>query len=403
MRKISLLTFCAFLAQGVNAQSVIPLPDVYLDNGLAPITTGVPFLLINADARSAGMGDMGVATSPDAFSQQHNAAKYVFSEKQQGFAISYTPYMASVATDISLAQLNYFNKVNDRVAFAGSFRYFGMGDIQLMESYNSNPVPVSPNELALDVSGSLKLSDHYSMAVTMRYINSNLKLPNDSESGAASAVAVDISGFYQSEIMRNNGFDGRLKAGFAIQNMGPKIKYSDDIMSENFLPTNLKLGVGYDFILDQYNRISAYGEITKLLVPSHQYPTFIDRNGNGERDSDEPINWHQQEYREKGWFSGMFSSFGDAPGGFSEELKEYTWSLGGEYVYQDSFAFRLGYFHESEMKGGRQFATLGAGFKYNIVNIDVSYLFATGAAQNPLENTLRFSLTFNFGKNNNYR
>ncbi|WP_177761064.1 type IX secretion system outer membrane channel protein PorV [Flavobacterium sp. I3-2] len=395
MRKISILSFCAILGQGVYAQQEIPLPDLY--NPV--ITTGVPFLLINADARSAGMGDMGVATSPDAFSQQHNAAKYAFSEKQQGFAISYTPYMASVASDISLAQLNYFNKVNDRMAFAGSFRYFGLGDIDLMESFGSNVVKVSPNELALDVSGSLKLSETFSGAVTLRYINSNLKIPTGNESGSASAVAVDIAGYYQSEVMRNNNFDGRLRAGFAIQNIGPKIKYTDDIQSENFLPTNLRLGAGYDFILDQYNKISAYGEVTKLMVPSHQYPTYIDANNNGVQDANEPTNFHRNEYNEKGWFGGMFSSFGDAPGGFSEEMKEFTWALGGEYWYQDSFAFRLGYFHESEMKGARQYATLGAGFRYNIVNIDVSYLFATGAAQNPLENSLRFSLTFNFGKN----
>lgn len=400
MRKISILSFCAILGQGVYAQKEITLPDLYLSQGMAPITTGVPFLLINADARSAGMGDMGVATSPDAFSQQHNAAKYAFSEKQQGFAISYTPYMASIASDISLAQLNYFNKLNERSAVAASFRYFGMGDIELMESFGANPVIVSPNELALDASWSLKLSETFSGAVTLRYINSNLKIPAGNESGSASAVAVDISGYYQSEVVRNNGFDGRLRAGFAIQNIGPKIKYTDDVQSENFLPTNLRLGAGYDFILDQYNKITAYGEVTKLMVPSHQYPTYIDANNNGVQDANEPTNFHRNEYNQKGWFGGMFSSFGDAPGGFSEEMKEFTWALGGEYWYQDSFAFRLGYFHESEMKGARQYATLGAGFRYNIVNIDVSYLFATGAAQNPLENSLRFSLTFNFGKNN---
>jgi len=402
MRKILVLSFCAILGQGVYAQQQIPLPDLYKSNGMGVITTGVPFLLINADARSAGMGDMGVATSPDAFSQQFNAAKYAFSESQQGFAVSYTPYLASIANDISLAQLNYFNKVSDRSAIAASFRYFGMGDIQLMDSYNANPVTVSPNELAFDISGSLKLSETFSGAVTIRYISSNLKIPSENESGSASSIAADISGFYQSEIYQNNGFDGRFKAGFAIQNMGPKIKYTDDVQSENFLPTNLRLGAGYDFILDEYNKISAYGEVTKLMVPSNKYPTYVDANGNGERDADEPVNWNTQEYREKGWLSGMFGSFTDAPGGFSEEMKEFTWALGGEYWYQDSFAFRLGYFHESEMKGARQYATLGAGFKYNIVNIDVSYLFATGAAQNPLENSLRFSLTFNFG-NNNYK
>lgn len=397
MKKVSLISFCAILGQGLYAQE-IPLPEKYNP----AITTGVPFLLINADARSAGMGDMGVATSPDAFSQQHNAAKYAFAEKQQGFAISYTPYMASIASDISLAQLNYFNKFNERSAIGASFRYFGMGDIELRESYDANPVIVSPNELAFDVSYSIKLSDAFSGAVTGRYISSNLQLPQDDE-GKASSIAFDISGYYQSEVMQNNGFDGRLKAGFAIQNIGPKISYTDDVMSESFLPTNLRLGLGYDFILDQYNKVSVYGETTKLMVPSHEYPTFIDKNGNGALDADEnnTINYRNKEYREQGWAKGMFSSFGDAPGGFSEEMKEFTWSLGAEYLYQDSFAFRVGYFNESEMKGARKYATLGAGFKYNIVNVDVSYLFATSKVQNPLENTLRFSLTFNFGNSYN--
>lgn len=396
MRRISIISFCAILGQGVYAQQELPLPELYNP----AITTGVPFLMINADARSAGMGDMGVATSPDAFSQQHNAAKYAFAEKQQGFAISYTPYMASIASDISLAQLNYFNKINERSAIAGSFRYFGMGDIELRESYDANPVIVSPNELAFDVSYSLKLSETFSGAVTGRYISSNLQLPQDNE-GKANSIAFDLSGYYQSEIMQNDGFDGRLRAGFAVQNIGPKISYTDDAVSESFLPTNLRLGVGYDFILDQFNKVSVYGETSKLLVPSHEYPTFIDKNGDGIRNADEPVNFKQNDYRDQSWGGGIFSSFGDAPGGFSEEMKEFTWSLGAEYLYQDSFAFRVGYFNESEMKGARKYATLGAGFKYNIVNVDVSYLFATSNVQNPLENTLRFSLTFNFGNSYN--
>lgn len=396
MKKVVLSVFALAVAQYAIAQQELPTPENY--TRAQAITTGVPFLLINADARAAGMGDMGVATSTDAFAQQHNAAKYAFAEKSQGFAISYTPYMSKIATDISLAQLNYYNRFNDRSAVAASLRYFGLGDIQFTGLDGSDGGTYSPNEFAFDVSYTIRLSDQFAGAVTGRYISSNLL--NDENEGKANSIAVDISGFYESGLISNGNTDGRFRAGFAIQNLGPKISYTDDRFSENFLPTNLRLGAGYDFILDQYNRISVVGEVTKLLVPTPQEPKWLDLNGNGQLDSDEysqAIANNRREYNDIGWLKGVGKSFGDAPGGFGEEMKEFTWALGGEYWYQDSFAFRAGYFHESEDKGARQFATLGAGLKYNTVKVDISYLFAMGKIQNPLDNTLRFSLTFNFG------
>lgn len=363
---ISALMFCGI----INAQQT----------ELNSITTGVPFLNINADARSAGMGDMGVATSSDVFSQQHNAAKYAFAEKAQGFAISYTPYMSKISSDISLSQLNYYNKFNERSAVGASLRYFGLGDINYTDNVGNDLGTYSPNEFAFDVSYSIKLTDKFAGGITARYISSNIQQGIDRE-GSANSIAVDVSGYYESETFRSGaGTEGKLKAGFAIQNIGPKISYTDDVLSESFLPTNLRLGVGYDHILDPYNKVSFYGEAAKLLVPTPPTDRAL-----------------MAEYRKTGWFNGMFKSFGDAPGGGSEEFKEITWALGAEYWYQDSFAFRAGYFHESEMKGARQFATLGAGFKYNTVKVDVSYLFSMGAIQNPLDSTLRFSLTFNFG------
>jgi hypothetical protein len=361
------------------------------------ITTAVPFLLIAADARSAGLADMGVATSADAYSQQYNPSKYAFSKQKQGFSMSYTPYLTSIANDISLGQLTYFNRFNDRMAFSGSLRYFGFGDIELRETGDPNEVPVitSPNEFALDGSYSLKLSPEFAMGVSGRYIRSNLKIANaTTDARPATTFAVDVSGIYQSEEVAYDNFNGRWRAGFNFQNLGPKLSYDNDLLNENFIPANMRLGGSFDFILDDYNKVSLIGETTKLLVPTPQ--TVSDLNNDGVINAtDKSIN--NQNYRKISWTSGIFQSFGDAPNGFSEELKEFTWALGAEYWYQDSFALRTGYFNESVEKGARKYLTLGAGFKYNIVKIDVSYLFSASKVRNPLENTLRFSLSFNFG------
>lgn len=364
------------------------------------ITTAVPFLLVAADARAAGMADNGVATSTDGFSQQWNPAKYAFAEDQQGFSVSYTPYLTDLVNDISLAQLNYFNKYNDRSAFGASFRYFGLGDIELRPDFDSEAQIVSPNEFAFDLSYSLKLSDQFSMAVGGRFINSNLKVATDNNDASSSnSFAVDVAGFYQSEEIAYSDFNGRWRGGFNFQNMGPKMSYDNDDINANFLPANMKLGGGFDFILDEYNKIAVNLELNKLLVPTPQNP---DLNGDGTVTAEE-AQQNSDAYQNIGWFSGIFKSFADAPGGFSEELKEVTYSLGSEYVYQDSFSFRAGYFHENPNKGAREFFSLGAGFKYTTIKVDVSYLFSASKVQNPLENTLRFSLSFNFGdKYENY-
>lgn len=382
MKKLLKLVTFLVVIQTANAQDRV-------------ITTGVPFLLIAADARSAGIADMGVASSADAYSQQYNPSKYAFSSRKQGFSLSYTPYLTSIANDISLGQITYYNRINDRSAFAGSLRYFGLGDIELRQSYDDPGRTVNPNELALDGSYSLKLSETFSMGVAGRYIRSNLKIPDaNTDAKAASTFAVDISGFFQSEEIAFDNFNGRYRFGFNFQNLGPKISYDNDQLNQNFLPANMRLGGSFDFIFDEYNKVSVIGETTKLLVPTPQAVT--DLNNDGVIDSnDTAIN--NQNYRKIGWVQGIFKSFGDAPDGFSEELKEFTWALGAEYWYQDSFALRTGYFNESATKGARKYLTLGAGFKYNIVKIDVSYLFSASKVKNPLENTLRFSLTFNFG------
>jgi Type IX secretion system protein PorV len=389
-----------------NAQTTI-IPNT---NDSRVITTGVPFLLIASDARAAGLGDMGVATSADAYSQHWNPSKYAFSETKSGIGVSYTPYLSKLVNDIFLANVTYFNRLDERSAFAVSFKYFSLGEIEIVQDEFSQALIEKPNELTIDASYSLRLADQFSMAVALRYLRSDLKIQAvDENASSSSSIGIDIAGFYQSEENAYDSYNGRWRGGFAIQNLGPKIKY-DDAGRENFLPTTLRLGGGFDFIFDEYNKLAVTLEVAKLLVPTppilgeeFEY-TDVDGNGvyNAEEDGDLGASVRENviisgQDPNVNFLSGVFQSFGDAPGGFSEELKEFTWALGAEYQYQDSFAMRLGYFNESDDKGARKFFALGAGFKYTTINIDLSYLFSASKIQSPLENTLRFSLTFNFG------
>ena len=387
MNRIAVILFCFAAISNIKAQERV-------------ITTGVPFLLIAADARAAGLGDQGVATSADAFSQQWNPAKYAFSNEKQGFTTSYTPYLTALVNDISLGQVNYFNRYNERSAFALSLRYFSLGEIELRDNAYDPANVVKPNEFSLDGSYALKLSDKFSMSVAGRFISSSLKIDSNNDRTAATSFAFDVAGFFQSEQTAFNDFDGRYRIGFNFQNLGPKINYDANVsdINANFLPAQMKLGGSFDFIFDDYNKITTSLEFSKLLVPTPQVDSsnLYDYNQDGATNTQD-IRDANADYKKIGWVSGIFKSFNDAPGGFGEELKEITYSAAAEYLYQDSFAMRLGYFHESPVKGARQYFTLGAGFKYNVVKIDVSYLMSTSKVQNPLENTLRFSLTFNFG------
>ena len=353
------------------------------------ITTAVPFLTISADARSSGIGDIGVATSVDAYSSQWNPAKYAFSERKTMIGASYTPFLENVVSDIGLLSATFVNKLNnERGAFALGIRYFSLGEIELRQTINEQGTIVNPNEFALEGSYALKLSDNFSMSVGGRFISSNLRLQDGTQdSQAANAFAVDISGFYQSREVAYNNFDGRWRAGFNVSNLGGSIQF-DNGGQENFLPTNLAIGGGFDFILDADNVVGIYTELNKLLVPTPR-----DFDGDGDIDAID-----NEIYHEIGAIRGVFESFGDAPDGLSEELKEVTYAFGAEYKYQDAFMLRTGFFHESPEKGSRQFATIGAGFKFKSAQIDFSYLFSTAQVRNPLENTLRFSLTFNLGE-----
>ena len=353
-------------------------------NNSRVITTGVPFLLITPDARSAGMGELGVATSADVYSQQWNPAKYVFAEKSQGLGVSYTPYLSKLVDDIFLANITYFTKNTERSAWGASLKYFSLGDIQFNDLIGNTIVQQGierPNELTLDISYGLKLNEKFSLAVAGRFIRSDLKLSSDVDATPASTLGVDIASFYQGDVFDLGENKARMRYGLNISNIGPRLKY-DEGGQKNFIPTNLRIGTGLDLIFDANNALNFNLELNKLLVPS---PVAVIENGE--------LQGYQQP--DITFLKGIFESFNDAPGGFSEELKEITWATGVEYVFQDSFALRTGYFNESLEKGSRRFLTLGAGFRLDFATIDISYLFSTSKIRNPLENTLRFSLTFN--------
>jgi len=365
-----------------------------------PVLTGAPFLRVSPDARSGALGDMGAATSADAFSQYWNPAKYNFSKSYSGVAVSYTPYMSSITDDVFLLNASFYTFLgqDERSTLSASLYYFNIGEIDLTELVGTQIVNTGiakPNEFAFDVAYGLRLTDTYSMAVTGRFIRSDLF--NNIDDGTvqpANTFAVDVSGFYQSPRQSWNNFEGRARAGFNISNIGPKLDYSNSEDNAAYLPTNLRVGAGYDFILDEYNTVAFTMEANKLLVPTPQYE--LDADGNEVAGS--------RYIPNKGVVEGMFSSFGDAPGGFAEEMKEFTWGASLEYSYNDVLFVRSGYFHESEMKGDRQHLTLGAGLKYNAFGLDFSYLIPTSKTNNALENTLRFALTWEFGgeTNNNW-
>ncbi len=350
-----------------------------------PITTAAPFLLIAPDARAGGMGDIGVATSPDSYSQHWNPSKFAFMPSQFSIGVVYTPWLRQLTNDVFLGGFSFANRIDDRSAWATSLSYFNLGQIDLTDINGAPQGTENLNEFSLDGSYSLKLSESYAMGVTMRYIRSDLGIKSaNSTINPVNTFAVDISGYFQSDETNYGNFNGIWRGGFNISNIGPKVSYSDE-GGDNYIPTNLKIGGGFDFILDSFNKVSLNLEFNKLLVPTPS----VSIAGDGKPP-------YKQE--DVSFFSGIFKSFGDAPGGFSEELKEFTWALGAEYMYEDAFALRAGYFNESDLKGARKYFTLGAGFKFKSTRLDLSYLFNASDINNPLENTLRFSLSFDFGE-----
>lgn len=359
--------------------------NLYSQEGRRVIETAIPFLLISSDARASGLGDQGVATSADNFSQNWNQSKYVFIEKNSGFGFSYTPYLSSIVNDMFLGYITYFNKNSERSTWSYSLKYFNYGDVDFTTGPLETPLTKSPNQFTFDAGYALRLSEYFSMGISGRFLLSDLKIDEFSETEVSTSISFDISGFYKSNLFDFGENDAIFRGGFSFTNLGPKLKYSDS-NEELFLPSNLKLGSGIEIIYDSNNSISFTFEINKLLVPSPSDP-ILDSNG---------LFTGQYTQPKIGFLEGFFKSFTDAPDGFSEELKEIIFSLGLEYSFNDMFFLRSGYFNEHELKGSRKFFTIGAGFATRSnFQIDLSYLISTSDVISPLENTLRFSLSYN--------
>lgn len=373
----------------VNAQTLPTGQEINAN----PITTAVPFLTIAPDSRHGAMGDVGVATSPGVNAQHWNASKYAFMDGTMGVGISYTPWLRDLADDINLAYVAGYYKLDDEQALSASLRYFSLGDIQLTDN-QGNPLGIqNPNEFSFDVGYARKLSDNWSGGVVLRYIRSDLSASTDETYKAGNAFATDVSFYYQTE-WKQRRQRRVFSAGVNISNIGSKISY-DDGETKEFLPANLRLGGSYMVELDQYNSISFSADINKLLVPSPENGLELDT------DNGSPV-IQPSLASEKSVISGVFSSFGDAPGGFKEELQEIMVSVGAEYWYNKQFAVRAGYFSEHENKGNRKYFTAGAGLKMNVFALDFSYLLPT-EQNNPLQNTLRFTLTFDLDAFNSSR
>ena len=347
-----------------------------------PVNSAVTSQTIAPDARAGSMGDVGAATDPDVNSQYWNPAKYPFNISRAGVAINYTPWLRQLVNDIDLAQLVGYYRIGDYSAVSASLRYFSLGEVQLSES--GNGMTINPYEMSVDVAYSLMLSEKFSLAAAVRWIYSDLTYDYTDDTSPASAFAADIACYYQNYINLGSR-ECQLGLGMNISNIGSKITFGGSDRSE-FIPTNLRLGASLMIPIDDYNRISFAADANKLLVPT--YPQ--QKDGESSADYDARV---EKDYYDVSSISGIFKSFSDAPGGFSEELKEIQWSAGAEYVYNDKFALRAGYHHESESKGNRKYFTVGAGFKMSVFSLDAGYVIAT-AKSNPLDQTLRFSLSF---------
>lgn len=351
------------------------------DKFFNPVTTSVTSQSIAPDARSAGMGDVGVATDPDVVSQYWNPAKYPFNISRAGVAINYTPWLRQLVSDIDLAYVAGYYRIGDYSAVSASLRYFSLGEVQMSDDEH---LTINPYEMSFDVAYSLMLSEHFSLGAAVRWIYSDLTYDFTSDTAPGSAFAADLSCYYQNYLNIGQR-ECQLGLGLNISNIGSKISFGGDNNAE-FIPTNMRLGASLMVPIDEYNRFTIAADANKLLVPT--YPK--QNEGESTEAYQERV---QKDYYDVSSISGIFKSFGDAPGGFKEELQEVQWSVGAEYIYHDKFALRAGYHHESENKGNRKYFTVGAGFKMSVFSLDAGYVIAT-AKSNPLDQTLRFSLSF---------
>lgn len=352
-----------------------------------PVNTSVTSQMIAPDARAAGMGDVGVATDPDVNSQYWNPAKYPFCISRAGVSLNYTPWLRQLVSDMDLAYLSGYYRIGDYSAVSASLRYFSLGEV--MTEYNgetgeSSGMTINPYEMSFDVAYSLMLSEKFSLAAAVRWIYSDLTYDYTDDTSPGSAFAADIACYYN-DYINIGARECQLGIGLNISNIGSKISFGGSEDSE-FIPTNMRLGLALMVPIDEFNRFTIAADANKLLVPT--YPKLED--GESSEAYDQRV---QKEYYDVSSISGIFKSFGDAPGGFKEELQEINWSVGAEYVYNDKFTLRAGYHHESENKGNRKYFTVGAGFRMSAFSLDCGYVIAT-AKSNPLDQTLRFTLGF---------
>lgn len=383
LRKPSIFTLLLLIAAifSVKAQ-VVPPPDNYIGQ-FNPITTAVPFLMIAPDARGGSMGDVGVSSEPDAYSMHYNPAKYAYIKKDMGVGISYSPWLKGIVNDINLAYVSGFKRIDKESVVAMSLRYFNLGDINFTDANGWSIGNYRPNEFAVDATYARFLTPTLSMGIAGRYIHSNLTQGQDvggSATKPGNSVAADVSLFQRFPVQFDK-ISGDFSWGMNISNIGTKISYSDDNTRKDFIPTNLKIGPTLTLNLDDYNQMSFMVDFNKLLVPTQS----IDSSGITIAGMDPNVSVPV----------GMIHSFYDAPGGFKEEMSEINISAGMEYWYAQQFAVRGGFFYENKNKGNRKYFTLGAGFRYNIIGIDFSYLIPI-ETKNPLEHTLRFSLLIDF-------
>ena len=350
-----------------------------------PVNYAVISQTIAPDARGGGLGDVGAATDPDANSQYWNPAKYPFNISRAGVALNFTPWLRSLVNDMNLAYLAGYYRIGDYSAVSASLRYFNMGEVFTSDpDVNSNAMTINPYEMSVDVAYSLMLSEKFSLAAAIRWIYSDMRFDYTEDNSPASAFAADIAAYYQNYINIGQR-ECQLGVGLNISNIGSKITFSGKEYGE-FLPANMRLGASLMIPIDEYNRITLAADANKYLVPT------VPKQMEGEDNSEYEDRVHR-EYDDVSAISGIFKSFSDAPGGFKEELEEINYGLGAEYVYNDKFSLRAGYHHESQSKGNRKYFTVGAGFKMNVFSLDAAYVVAT-AKSNPLDQTLRFTLSF---------
>lgn len=372
---ISLLFICCYVS--IYAQDK---KDIF-----NPVHHAVTSQMIAPDARAAGMGDVGVATDPDVYSQYWNPAKYPFTISRAGVSLNYTPWLRQLVNDMDLAYLAGYYRIGDYSAVSGSVRYFSLGEVSAISSQDgTNDMTINPYEMSLDLAYSLMLSETFSLGAAVRWIYSDLTYNFTEDTAPGSAFAADISAYYQN-YLNIGSRECQLGLGLNISNIGSKISFGGDSRSE-FIPTNLRLGASLMIPLDEFNRFTIAADANKLLVPT--YP----QRGADESETDYQDRL-QKDYYDVSSISGIFKSFNDAPNGFSEEMQEIQWSVGTEYVYNDKFSLRAGYHHENANKGNRKYFTVGAGFHMNVFSLDAGYVIAT-AKSNPLDQTLRFSLSF---------